>query len=72
MKRKTGEGADEVYVSKWPHYNSLKFLDDIDVLPKPSISNLEVSKCHACMVHDVVVSVIILNHNILPRDCSTF
>ena len=49
VDRKTGEGADEVYVSKWPPYNSLRFLDDIDVLPKPSILNLEVSKFHACM-----------------------
>ena len=40
VKRKTGEGADEVYFSKWPHYNSLRFVDNI---PKPSLSNSDVS-----------------------------
>lgn len=32
-KRKTGEGIDDVYVCKWPHYEYLKFLDDF-VTPK--------------------------------------
>ena len=27
-KRKSGEGLDDVYLSKQPHYGKLKFLDD--------------------------------------------
>ena len=28
-KRKSGQGADEVYVSKWKWFQSLKFLDSV-------------------------------------------
>ena len=41
-KRKTGQGLDEVYVSKYPHFDRLRFLDDF-VGAKSSISNLKVS-----------------------------
>ena len=40
-KVKTGTGTDEVYVSKWPHLEQLKFLDDF-IIAKKSISNLSV------------------------------
>lgn len=39
--RKTGQGLDEVYVSKFPHFDKLHFLDDY-VVAKSSISNLKV------------------------------
>ena len=38
-KMKTGTGVDEAYVSKWPHLEQLKFLDDF-IVAKKSISNL--------------------------------
>ena len=38
-KLKTGTGANEVYVSKWPHLEQLKFLDDF-IIAKKSISYL--------------------------------
>ena len=38
-KRRTGTGVDEVYNSKWPFYEQLKFLDD-HVMAKSSISNM--------------------------------
>ncbi|KAL5510402.1 hypothetical protein EMCRGX_G005940 [Ephydatia muelleri] len=41
-KVKTGTGTDEVYVSKWPHLEQLKFLDDF-IIAKKSISNLLVT-----------------------------
>ena len=41
-KRKTGQGVDEVYVSKFPHFERLQFLDDF-VGAKNSISNIQVS-----------------------------
>ena len=41
-KRKTGTGIDEVYISKWTHFEKLMFLKDF-VIPKSSTSNLEVS-----------------------------
>ena len=34
-KRKSGQGTDELYVSKWIHYERLKFLDEY-VIPKSS------------------------------------
>ena len=40
-KRKTGQGAAEIYTSKWQHFQRLYFLDDY-VTPKSSHSNLEV------------------------------
>ena len=40
-KRKTGQGADEVYVSKWPYFERLRFVDEF-VAPKKSTSNLQV------------------------------
>ena len=40
-KVKTGTGTDEVYVSKWPHLEQLKFLDDF-IIAKKCISNLSV------------------------------
>ena len=38
-KRKTGQGLDEVYVSKWAHFGRLKFLDEY-LSPRSSQSNL--------------------------------
>ena len=43
-KRKSGDGLDDVYVSKWPHFVKLKFLDDF-ITAKPSASNFKV-KCN--------------------------
>ena len=40
--RKTGQGADEVYQSKWSHYAKLQFLDDF-AMPRKGVSNMEVS-----------------------------
>ena len=41
-KRKTGDGADDIYKSSWVHFSRLKFLDDF-VSTESSRSNLEVS-----------------------------
>ena len=41
-KRPTGTGTDDLYVSKWPFYTRLRFLDD-SVEAKPGTSNLDVS-----------------------------
>ena len=40
-KRKTGDGLDDVYVTKWKHYKQLEFLEDF-VTPRASQSNLQV------------------------------
>ena len=40
-KEKSGQGADDVYVSKWPYLERLRFLDEF-VAPKKSISNIQV------------------------------
>ena len=37
-KRKSGDGADNVYSSKWVHFQHLTFLDDF-ITPKTSVSN---------------------------------
>ena len=42
-KRKSGDGADDIYKSSWVHYDSLKFLDDF-VSARPSQSNHQVRK----------------------------
>ena len=39
-KKKTGQGLDEVYVSKYPHFDQLRFLDDF-VTAKSSITNIK-------------------------------
>ena len=44
-KTKSGDGADDIYESKWPHFKHLKFLDEF-VTAKNSRSNLQV-----CMFH---------------------
>ena len=36
---KSGAGSDEIYVSKWPHFNSLEFLRDT-IKPKKTTSSL--------------------------------
>ena len=41
-KRKTGSGLNEVFVSKFRHYDRLQFLNDF-VGAKRSISNIKVS-----------------------------
>lgn len=41
-KKPTGTGTDDLYVSKWPFYTRLRFLDD-SVEAKPGTSNLDVS-----------------------------
>ena len=49
-KRKTGEGADEVYMSKWPYFECLRFLADF-VASKISKSNLQVIDIPQKYVH---------------------
>ena len=39
---KSGDGADDVYKTKWPHFDDLKFLD-VHITVKSSRSNLDVS-----------------------------
>lgn len=41
-KRKNGDGLSDVYTSKWPHFEKLRFLDDY-VTAKQSVSNFKVS-----------------------------
>lgn len=41
-KRKSGDGADDLYQIKWAHFEHLKFIDDY-VTPKNSQSNLQVN-----------------------------
>ena len=41
-KRKSGDGADDVYKSKWLHLSQMRFIDAF-VTPKTSHSNLKVS-----------------------------
>eukprot|EP00731_Ephydatia_muelleri_P036605 Em0288g4a len=60
-KVKTGTGTDEVYVSKWPHLEQLKFLDDF-IIAKKSISNLSVNlSSGCCLVAQVVVVLEVLD-----------
>eukprot|EP00731_Ephydatia_muelleri_P033192 Em0026g12a len=60
-KVKTGTGTDEVYVSKWPHLEQLKFLDDF-IIAKKSISNLLVNlSSGCCLVAQVVVVLEVLD-----------
>ena len=40
-KRKTGDGLEDLYVTKWKHYKQLEFLENF-VTPKASQSNLQV------------------------------
>ena len=40
-KRKSGDGTDDIYQSKWVHFERLKFLD-VHLNPKTSQSNLQV------------------------------
>ena len=40
-KQKSGDGLDDVYVSKWLHFEKLKFLDDF-ITAKQSVSNFKV------------------------------
>ena len=40
-KRKSGDGADEVYTTKWPHFQRLRFLDEFQN-PMKSTSNMKV------------------------------
>ena len=40
-KTKSGDGADDVYASKWVYFGRLKFLDDY-ITAKRSRSNLQV------------------------------
>ena len=56
-KRKTGEGADEVYKCKWSFYEKLHFLDDF-ATPRKGVSNMEVSFS--------------LNKTVLPRYFTLF
>ena len=37
-KCRSGEGAKDIYTSKWIHYSKLGFLDDF-ITPKQSVSN---------------------------------
>uniref|UniRef100_A0A1X7TSI4 MADF domain-containing protein n=1 Tax=Amphimedon queenslandica TaxID=400682 RepID=A0A1X7TSI4_AMPQE len=48
-RRKSGESADHVYVSKWIYYELLKFLNDF-VVPKKSISILELNRNDDCFL----------------------
>ena len=48
-KRKSGDGADDVYHSKWVHFERLKFLDE-HLNPKNSQSNLQVH-CMSTLDH---------------------
>ena len=56
-KRKTGQGADEVYQCKWSYYAKLQFLDDF-AMPQKGVSNMEVS--------------LSLNKTVLPRYFTIF
>ena len=40
-KRKSGDGTDDIYQSKWVHFERLIFLD-VHLNPKTSQSNLQV------------------------------
>ena len=42
-KRKSGDGLDDIYISKWLHFEKLKFLDDF-IMAKQSVSNYKVKK----------------------------
>ena len=42
-KKKTGQGLNEVYISKYPHFDQLQFFLDDFVTAKSSISNIKVS-----------------------------
>ena len=37
-QRKTGDGLEDAYITKWIYFNKLEFLDD-HVVPKQSTSN---------------------------------
>ena len=37
-KRKSGDGADDIYTFKWVHFHRLRFLDDF-ITAKQSVSN---------------------------------
>ena len=64
-KTKSGDGADDIYESKWPHFKCLQFLDEF-VTAKNSRSNLR--KVRTCMsilcIHNC------LNHLVLPCNCT--
>ena len=47
-KTKSGTGADETYISKWPYLEALRFLDEF-VAPKKSTSNLQVIHMYSTM-----------------------
>lgn len=64
-KKKTGTGADEVYISKWVHFEKLMFLKDFVIL-KNSTSNLEVSIKYVNIVSIDNILELILYHIILP------
>ena len=54
--KKSGSGLDDVYISKWPHFNKLRFLDEF-VVAKKSTTNLQASKfCMGmeCLFCDIV------------------
>lgn len=42
---KSGQGADEKYISKWPYFSALQFLRDT-VTKRPSTSSLDVRVCN--------------------------
>ena len=44
-KRKTGDGLEDVYISKWIHFKQLEFLND-HITPKNNTSNLQVCVCN--------------------------
>ena len=46
-KRPTGTRTDEVYQSKWPHFEKLQFLDDF-ISTRSTTSNLKVM--NECML----------------------
>ena len=39
LSKKSGAGSSEVFKSKWPHFNSLKFLRDV-ITPRKTQDNL--------------------------------
>ena len=41
-ERPTGTGTDDVYKSKWPHFEELQFLQDF-ITSRATTSNLQVS-----------------------------
>ena len=49
--KKTGQGLDDVYVSKYPHFDSLHFLDDY-MVAKHTVSNYKVSMHAAYMYNE--------------------